>query len=101
VAEGGGLLIRPGSDQHLTNRARSHRFLAENLPIARATASSDCDSVPTYPDPPFADTSTAQFAAQCVRAASHCLADVNGQNLATVERLPFGQRWESALSTST
>jgi hypothetical protein len=62
---------------------------------------SDCDSVPTYPDPPFADTSTAQFAAQCVRAASHGLADVNGQNLATEERLPFGQRWQSALSTST
>jgi hypothetical protein len=81
---------RLGSRGDGQDRARSHSFWPKT---------SDCDSVPTYPDPPFADTSTAQFAAQCVRAASHGLADVNGQNLATVERLPSGQRWQSALST--
>jgi hypothetical protein len=54
--EGGGLLNRPGSDQHLTNHAQSHAFRPKPP---------DCDSVLSCPDPPFADLTAAQSAAQC------------------------------------
>ena len=48
------MLNRPGSDQPLTNHAES---------TVSGRKPPDRDSVPTCPDPPFADAITAQFAA--------------------------------------
>ena len=54
MAEGGGLLNRPGLDQPLANRALYRGSNREP---------SDRDPVPARPDPSFVDTITAQFTA--------------------------------------
>ena len=86
MAESGGLLNRPGSDEPLANRAEFRCF---------PPTPPKYDSVLTCPDLPFVDTITAQFAAPAAWAGARVSRHTSRGPVIT-EVPPPGKWWDLA-----